>query len=77
MELLNGFKNLKDVANQRVTGDLIPVVTDAVDAVISEHNKVTDDMLRLFTTRTTQYKIKYKQMGAAKLRPLDHMGGAF
>jgi hypothetical protein len=77
MELLNGFKNLKDVANQRVTGDLIPVVTDAVDAVISEHNKVTDDMLRLFTTRTTQYKIKYKQMGAAKLQPLDHNGRAF
>lgn len=75
-ELLNGFMNLKDVVNNRVIGDLIPVVTDAVDQTIREHNKVTADMRSLFVQETTQYKLRYKQMGAAKLAPLDEHGRA-
>lgn len=74
--LLNGFYNLKDVVNERVTGDLIPTVTDAVDQSIAEHNKVTDDMKRLFVTETTDYKVRYKSPAAAKLQPLDEFGRA-
>jgi hypothetical protein len=76
MELLNGFTNLKDVVNERVVGDLIPTVTTAIDQAIAEHNKVTEDMIRLFVHRTTQYKVRYKSPAAAKLQPLDEHGRA-
>lgn len=75
-ELLNGFSNLKDVVNNRVIGDLIPVVTDAVDQSIREHNKVSEDMDSLFVQKTTNFKVRYKQMGAAKLQGLDEHGRA-
>jgi hypothetical protein len=74
--LLNGFSNLKDVVNERVTENLIPVVTDAIDQSIAEHNKVTEDMLRLFVTPITDFKIRYKSQAAAKLQPLDEHGRA-
>lgn len=77
VQLLNGFSNLKDVVNERVTGDLIPTVTTAIDQSIAEHNKVTEDMMRLFVTDTTEFKIRYKSpFAAAKLQPLDEHGRA-
>jgi hypothetical protein len=74
--LLNGFSDLRDVVNNRVTDDLIPVVTAAVDAAVAEHNKVLDDMLKLFVHKTTQFKIRYKSPFAANLQPLDEHGRA-
>lgn len=76
MQLLNGFTNLKDVVNERVIGDLIPVVTKSIDQAIAEHNKVTEDMMRLFVTNTSDYKVRYKSPAAAKLQPLDEHGRA-
>jgi hypothetical protein len=76
VELLNGFTNLKDVVNERVTGDLIPAVTDAIDQSIAEHNKMTDDMISLFVHKTTDFKVRYKSPAAAKLQPLDEHGRA-
>lgn len=76
MELLNGFTNLKDVVNERVIGDLIPVVTDAIDQSIAEHNKVTNDMLALFVERTTKHQVRYKTPAAARLMGLDEHGRA-
>lgn len=76
VELLNGFYNLKDVVNQRVTGDLIPVVTDAIDQSLSEHARVTDIMTEMFVKKTTEHKIRYKSPVAAKLQPLDEHGRA-
>jgi hypothetical protein len=76
MELLNGFYNLKDVVNERVVGDLIPVVTDAIDQAIAEHDKVTEDMTRLFVHKTELHKVRYKSPVAAKLQPLDELGRA-
>jgi len=75
-DLLYGFTGLKDVVNERVTGDLIVPVTEAIDRTIEVHNKVTEDMLRLFTQPTTQYKVRYKSPFAAKLQPLDEYGRA-
>lgn len=76
MELLNGFVNLKDVVNERVVGDLIPTVTSAIDQSIAEHNKVTEDMMKLFVHKTTAFKIRYESPFAAKLQPLDEHGRA-
>ena len=75
-DLLNGFKNLKDVNNERVVGDLIPVVNDAIEQSRAEHNFVVDTMLELFTEKTTEHKIRYKTNAAAKLQPLDEHGRA-
>lgn len=76
MELLNGFVNLKDVVNERVVGDVIPVVTEAIDRSIEEHNKVTEDMMALFVKKTTDFKVRYKSPVAAKLQPIDEHGRA-
>lgn len=75
-ELLNGFMNLKDVVNNRVTGDLIPTVTDAIDRTLAEHTKVTEDMMKLWVKKTTEYKVRFKSPVAAKLQPLDEHGRA-
>jgi hypothetical protein len=76
VELLPGFSNLKDVVNNRVTGDLIPEVTEAVDRTLAEHDVVTKQMRSLFTTETTNFKVRYKSPMAAKLMALDEFGRA-
>lgn len=74
--VLYGFHNLQDLANTRIVDSAIPMVNDAIQAAVAEHNRQMDAMLSLFVTRTTEYKRRYAQVGAARLQPLDDNGRA-
>lgn len=75
-EVLYGYHNLQDLASERVTGSLIPVVTDALQQAVAEHNRQLDSLMSLFVERTTNYSERYKQVGAARLQPMDDDGRA-
>lgn len=73
---LYGFHNLQDLANTRIVDSMIPMVNDAIQAAVAEHNRQMDAMLSLFVTRTSEYKRRYAQVGNARLQPLDDNGRA-
>jgi hypothetical protein len=75
-QILYGFVNLKDVFGQRVDDVGVGVVNDAIDATVAEHNRQMETLLSLFVTPTTEYKIRYRTPGAARLQPLDENGRA-
>lgn len=73
---LYGFHNLQDLANTRIVDSMIPMVNDAIQAAVAEHNRQMDTMLSLFVARTTDYKRRYAQIANARLQPLDDNGRA-
>ena len=74
--ILYGFVNLKDVFGQRVDDVGVQVVNDAIDETLAEHNRQMQTLLSLFTSPTTEYKVRYRTPGAARLQPLDESGRA-
>lgn len=74
--VLYGFHNLQDLASSRITGSLVDASNVAINAAVAEHNRVMDAVIGLFCQRTTDYKVRYAQIGSAKLQPLDDNGRA-
>src|SRR5262245_21769583 len=74
--LLPGFVNLKDLVQERVVGNLIPVVNTAFETTLAVHNVNTDRIISLFCQKTTDYKIRYKSPVAAYLQKIDEFGRA-
>lgn len=75
-ELLSGFINLQDVVNERVSDQMVPVITDAITQTIAVHNQTLDQMMSLFVTRITEPKLRYKTFIGHRLQPLDENGRA-
>lgn len=75
-ELLAGFRNLRDVANERVVDRLVPVVTTAITATLAEHTRTYNDAVALLVQRTTEYKVSYRTPVANRLQPLTQDGRA-
>lgn len=75
-DLLYGFHNLKDLANERVTEVGVDVVDRAVTQAVEEYNRQMDALTTLFATQTTDYKTRFKSVTASRLQPLDNDGRA-
>lgn len=75
-QVLYGYHNLQDLAAERIVGNNIPVITDAIQQAVAEHNRQLDAFMGLFVEKTTNYKERYKQVGLARLQPLDDDGRA-
>lgn len=74
--VLYGFNNLKDLASERVTPDLVPVIDSAIAQALQAHNDTLNALISLFVERTTRHTERYKTVGAARLQPLDDNGRA-
>jgi hypothetical protein len=68
--------NLRHLFTERIADRLIPQVSAAIEASVAEHNRQMDAMLGLFAERTTAYSLRYAQIGANRLQPLDEHGRA-
>lgn len=75
-QVLYGFENLTDRFLERVSDSMIPVVNDAIDATMAEHNRQMDAFTALFVDRTTDYTRRYRTPTANRLQPLDENGRA-
>lgn len=75
-ELLYGFHQLADIVGDRVNATNIPQINAAVQQAVGEYNRQLDAMLGLFTRRTTDAQIRYKQFGNYRSQPLDQDGRA-
>lgn len=73
---LYGFHQLADLAASRVSGSLIEATNTAIQLAVAEHNRQMDALLGLFCERTTMHQVRYAQMSATKLQPLDQNGRA-
>lgn len=71
-----GFINLKHLYTERLNDSTVPYVTDAIAASVAEHNRQIDALLGLFALSTDEYKVRYAQLGANRLQPLDENGRA-
>lgn len=71
-----GFHRLSDVFNERIVNVGIPVINEAIDATLTEHNRQLNAFMNLFVDRTTDYKRRYKSPVAARLQPVDELGRA-
>ncbi len=78
LELLAGFRNLRDQLNTRVvsSGTLIETVNAAYETSISEHGKILDSLMSMFVTKIQKAQLRYKSPVAARLQPLDENGRA-
>lgn len=75
-QVLYGFVNLKDVFSQRVEAVGVNVVNTAIDETLAEHNRQMAALTSLLVEQTTEYKVRYRTPGAARLQPLDEQGRA-
>jgi hypothetical protein len=75
-QVLYGWHNIRDLAAMRVVGDNIPVINDAINMSVAEHNRQLDALFSLFVTPTTDYKRRYWQASNTRLQPLDNNGRA-
>lgn len=73
---LYGFHTLQDLASARISGSLVEAVNSAIQLAVAEHNRQMDALLNLFCERTTEHQLRYAQMSATKLQPLDSNGRA-
>jgi len=71
-----GFINLKNIFTERLADSNIQMVSEAIAASVTEHNRQIDALLGLFATPTEDYKVRYAQLGANRLQPLDENGRA-
>jgi hypothetical protein len=75
-QVLYGFHTIADLARERVVGNLIDVVSDAIQQAVDEHNRQLNALIDLLVMRTEEYKLKYRSTTAARLMPLDEQGRA-
>lgn len=77
-ELLVGFRNLRDILNQRVnsSGNIIDTVNTAYQATVAEHNRILDSLMSIFVQKVNKAQLRYKSPVAARLQPLDENGRA-
>lgn len=73
---LYGFRNLKDQFAERISAINADVITTAIAESVAEHNRQMDALIAMFCQRTTRTQVRYKQLGAARLQPLDENGRA-
>lgn len=73
-QALWGFHELQDVFGERVANGNVETVTAAIGAAVAEHNRQMDALTGLFCAPTTQPSVRYQQMGAARLQPVDDDG---
>jgi len=75
-QVLYGFHGLTDVFDRVVNEIDVRVVETAIQESINQHNQVINELVDLFVTRTTEFKIVYRTGTAARLQPLDENGRA-
>lgn len=75
-ELLYGFFQLANLADQRVTEVGVQALETALQATIDAHNREIDAMTGLFVSRTTDFKVRYTSLASGRLQPLDENGRA-
>jgi hypothetical protein len=75
-QILYGFHNLQDLANDRVTTVGVSRVETAINDALAEHNRQMDALMNFFVTRTTEYKTRFTSVTSARLQPLDENGRA-
>jgi hypothetical protein len=75
-QVLYGFYNLSELANERITTNNVQIVNDAIEKTIAEHNRQLAAVNSLFIMPTTQYKVRYQTAQSARLQPLDDNGRA-
>lgn len=69
-----GFVGYEDLADERVVGDNIRIVDEAVRATVAEHNRQVNAALTELVQTTTDYKLRYKLGSGGTLQPLDEWG---
>lgn len=75
-QTLYGFHTIKDLAQDRLTDQLIPVVSEAIQKALAEYERQKDSFLALFVKRTTEHKLRFKTTAKMRLQPLDEQGRA-
>lgn len=75
-QVVYGFHRLADVFAEKINTVGIPVINQAIDATLAEHNRQLNTFMNLFVDRTTDYKRRYKTPAAARLQPIDEIGRA-
>lgn len=71
-----GFRDLRDLAPQNITEQMVPVIDAAITETVNFHNEQMNRMLDFFVRRTTEYQLRFKAATAARLQPLDEHGRA-
>lgn len=74
--ILYGYLNQADLASQRVTSDLIPVINTAITQATAERERQLRTLMSLFVERTGRYTERYTQSSIARLQPMDDNGRA-
>jgi hypothetical protein len=74
--VLYGLHTIEDAAARRVDEVGIPVVSNAIQAALAEHNRQVDSLFNLFVRRTTDFKTIFRSGINARLQPLDEQGRA-
>lgn len=69
-----GFMNVTDILSRHVNPDIVPVIREAVQVSLTEHNRVWNQILSRAVQRTTQYKYKYRLASGGAMQPLDEHG---
>lgn len=75
-QILYGFHNLQDLANDRVTTVGVDRVENAITQAVAEHNRQINAVTDFFVTRTTDFKTRFSSVTSARLQPLDENGRA-
>lgn len=64
-----GFLELENLMDERVTEAGVMAVYDAIDRSVAEHNRQMNALMSLLAEPTTDYQMKFKQPGIARLQP--------
>lgn len=75
-QVMYGFQNLAEVFSRRVNDVGVPVVAEAIQQTVAEHNRQMNALMGLFVETTTDFKTVYRTPSAARLQPLDENGRA-
>lgn len=75
-QVLYGFLNMEGEFDQHISDSNVTEVTTAIDASVAEHNRQMNALMGLFVQPTTEYKVRYAQIGASRSQPLDENGRA-
>lgn len=69
-DLLHGFYQMKDVANQRAI-QYADGINDAIVMTVAEHNREIGELLGLFVETTTDYRRRFRASSNNRLQPGD------
>lgn len=75
-QILYGFHTIADAAARTVNDVTVPVVSDAIQQALTEHNRQIDALFGLFIERTTDFKTVFRTSTAGRLQPLEESGRA-